>query len=61
MAARIVAVCSLCGHEYARWSDEAEMAEHMAEAHGMYFDPRPLSGYRQRREPPGTEQEGRDS
>ena len=38
----IVAVCSLCSHEYARWFDEAETAEHMAEAHGMYFDPRPL-------------------
>lgn len=39
---RIVALCSLCGHEYAKLFDEAESAEHMAEAHGMYFDPRPL-------------------
>lgn len=39
---RIVALCSLCSHEYARLFDEAETAEHLAEAHGMYFDPRPL-------------------
>lgn len=39
---RIVAVCSLCGHEYERWFDEAAYAAHMADVHGMYFDPRPL-------------------
>ena len=39
---KIVALCSLCGHEYARLFDAAESAEHLAEAHGMYFDPRPL-------------------
>ena len=36
---RIVAVCSLCGHEYARWFDEAETYAHMNEAHGMRFEP----------------------
>ena len=47
---RIVAVCSLCGHEYARWFSDAETAAHMAEAHGLHFvqqanpdpTPRPL-------------------
>lgn len=42
MRGTIVALCSLCGHEYARLFDAAETAEHMAEAHGMHFDPRPL-------------------
>lgn len=36
---KIVAVCSLCGHEYARLFDEAASAAHMAEAHDMYFVP----------------------
>ena len=39
---KIISTCSLCGHEYAKLSDAAEMEAHMAEAHGMYFDPRPL-------------------
>jgi hypothetical protein len=37
---RLISVCSLCGHEYAKLFDTAELDEHMAEAHGMYFDPR---------------------
>jgi hypothetical protein len=36
---RIVAVCSLCGHEYASWFNKTELDEHMAEAHGMRFEP----------------------
>lgn len=36
---KIMAVCSLCGHEYARWSDEAESDAHMLDAHGMRFEP----------------------
>ena len=39
---RIVSTCSLCGHHYAKLFDAAEMDAHMAEVHGMYFDPRPL-------------------
>ena len=35
---RIVQVCSLCGHPYERWFDEGAMSEHMARAHGLYFD-----------------------
>ena len=41
---KLVAVCSLCGWELAHLSDTAEMAAHLGEAHGMYFDPRPLPG-----------------
>lgn len=41
---KIVAVCSLCGHEYARLFDAAESAEHMAETHSMYFVPGSLRG-----------------
>ena len=36
---KIVAVCQLCGHPYGQLSGEAGMGEHMAEEHGLYFDP----------------------
>ena len=39
MKGTIVQVCSLCGYEYARWFDAAELDEHMAKGHGMYFVP----------------------
>ena len=39
---KIIAICSLCSHEYASWPDAAEQDAHMAETHGMFFDPRPL-------------------
>ena len=54
---RITAACSLCGHEYARWFDEAASAAHMAEAHDMYLvpgSPRPGDLPRWELRPPGT-------
>jgi hypothetical protein len=38
---KIIATCSLCGEPMPSWWDREAMNAHLAEVHGLYFDPRP--------------------